>query len=165
MILLQRCVASTMVLAALQTAALAQEARHYQNARFNFGVDIPAGFLPQEPPANGDGLEFDSQQGGAVITASAIGNVGGDTMGSFMALSYDECVNHHPSYIDIHKDWAVLSCRIAAGEVLYQRSALRGKADGAVFTTVRMTYPYKDRARWDQVAVVVTRSMRPAPGG
>ena len=51
------------------------------------------------------------------------------------------------------------------GRTLYQRSALRGPTDDAVFTTVRMTYPSKDRDRWDAVAVAVTRSMKPAPGG
>jgi hypothetical protein len=40
----------------------------------------------------------------------------------------------------------------------------RRVSDG-VFTTVRMTYPSKDHDRWDPVAVAVTRSMKPAPGG
>ena len=51
------------------------------------------------------------------------------------------------------------------GRTLYQRPALRGPADDAVFTTVRMTYPSKDRERWDAVALAITRSMSPAPGG
>ena len=64
----------------LQTAALAQEPLHYVNGRFGFSADIPAGFSPHEPPANDDGLQFDSRDGNAVITASAIRNEARDTM-------------------------------------------------------------------------------------
>ena len=59
----------------------------------------------------------------------------------------------------------LLSCPMPDGRTLYQRSALHGPAGDAVFTTVRMTYLSKDCDRWDAVAVAVTRSMNPAPGG
>lgn len=152
-------------IATLQTAAMAQEPQHYVNGRFGFSVVIPAGFTPHQPPANDDGLQFDSYDGNAVITASAIRNEGPDTMASFMALSNDACLNQQPSYLDVHADWAVLSCLMPDGCILYQRSALRGPADDGVFTTVRMTYPSKEHDRWDVVAAAVTRSMQPAPGG
>lgn len=152
-----------MVLASLP--ALAQEPRRYDNARFGFSVEIPVGFLPRDPPENEDGLQFDSQDGGATITASAIRNVSGNTLDSFMAMSNEGCVDHRPSYVTIHADWAVLSCRTPDGKVLYQRSVLRGPADDAVFTSVRVTYPAKDHDRWDAVAVAVARSMQAAPGG
>ena len=154
-----------LMVAALPTAASAQEPHHYVNGRFGFSVDIPAGFSPHDPPANDDGLQFDSHDGNAVITASAIRNANTDTMASFMALSNDACLNERPSYLDLHAGWAVLSCPMPDGCILYQRSALRGPADDGVFTTVRMTYPSKDHDRWDPVAVAVTRSLQPAPGG
>lgn len=85
-------------------------------------------------------------------------------MASFMALSNDVCLDHRRSSLDVHADWGVLSCPMPDGRTLYQRSALRGPTDDAVFTTVRMTYPSKDRDRWDAVAVAVSRSMKPASG-
>lgn len=152
-------------LALLSTPALAQAPLHYVNGRFDFSVDIPAGFAPHEPPENDDGRRFDSREGGATITASAIRNEVPDTMASFMALSSDACLDRRPSYLDVHADWAVLSCLTSDGRTLYQRSALRGPAGDAVFTTLRMTYPSSDHDRWDAVAVAVARSMKPAPGG
>ena len=142
---------------------MAQAPLHYVNDRFGFSADIPAGFQPQNPPANDDGFQFELE--GAVITASAVRNETGDTMASFAALSIAACVDQQPSYLDIHADWAVLSYPVQEGRLLYQRSALRGPAGDGVFTTVRMTYPARDRERWDAVAVAVTRSMKPAPGG
>ena len=100
-----------------------------------------------------------------MITASTVRNEVRDTMASFVTLSNDACVDHRPSYLDVHADWGVLSYPMPDGRTLYQRSALRGPTDDAVFTTARMTYLSKDRDRWDAVAVAVTRSMRLAPGG
>ena len=154
-----------LVLTFLSTATLVQESLYYVNGRFGFGADIPAGFSPDEPLANDDGLQFDSREGDAVITASTVRNEVRDTMASFVTLSNDACVDHRPSYLDVHADWGVLSCPMPDGRTLYQRSALRGPTDDAVFTTVRMTYPSKDRDRWDAFAVAVTRSMKPALGG
>ena len=56
-----------LLLTVLQTAALAQEPLHYVNGRLGFSADIPAGFLPHEPPANDDGLQFESHEGHAVM--------------------------------------------------------------------------------------------------
>ncbi len=99
---------SGLVLAALlpflQTAALAQEPLHYINGCFGFSADIPAGFSLHELQANDDGLQFDSRDGNAVITASAIPNEVPDTMASFMALLNDACLDHRPSYLDVHAD-------------------------------------------------------------
>ncbi len=154
---------SCILTAALQTTAMAQAPLHSVNDRFGFSADLPAGFQAQNPPANDDGSRFELER--AVITASAIRNEAGDTMASFAALSIAACVDQQPSYLDIHAAWAVLSCPVPVGRLLYQRSALRGPAADGVFTTVRMTDPARDRERWDAVAVAVTRSMKPAPGG
>ncbi len=41
--------------------------RHFESARFGFSVDIPAGFIEQPPPENGDGATFVSPDGTAEL--------------------------------------------------------------------------------------------------
>lgn len=152
------------------TQAMAQAPRHYVNARFGFSVDVPAGFTANDPPANGDGLAFQSPSGAVVVTASAFinpvepGTRAEAMIVSFHRISFNACHTHRPVYEDIHADWAVVSCPSPGGRTLYQRSAVRGRGADAVFTTVRITYPADQSERWDPVAVSVTRSMTPARG-
>ena len=51
-------VALVMLLATALSPAAAAEWGHYVNERFGVEIDVPPGFEPGEPPANGDGLRF-----------------------------------------------------------------------------------------------------------
>lgn len=153
-----------LALAAVVSPACAADspAQHYVNARFGFSAEVPAGFAAQEPPPdNGDGRIFHPATPGVTLTLSAIGDVTGDTMASWMKDDTAACLPG-PRYLDVHAGWAVLSCVTTDG-ILYQRSILTGHGDGAMVTTARMTYPANQRSRWDAVAVQVTRSLHPAP--
>jgi hypothetical protein len=49
---------SALIVALLVSPVLATDWGHYVNERFGVEADVPPGFVPGTPPANGDGLGF-----------------------------------------------------------------------------------------------------------
>lgn len=157
---------ATLALALLSVPAWAADtpAHRYVNARFGFSVEVPAGFAIKEPPPeNGDGRIFHPGDPAVTLTAFASGNANDDDMASRSKIDAGECLPNQAIYQTVHAQWAVLSC-VTANGILYQKTAMRGRPEHAVFSAVRMTYPIDQRSRWDAVAVRAARSLRPAPG-
>ena len=134
----------------------------YVNDRYGFAVDIPAGFVEAEPPANDDGRTFHTRDGVAVVEVWAGHNAAEETIGSYMKFGYGDCHHQRPDYIAVHRNWAVLSCNTDDGQTIYQKSLMRGRGEDAIFKTIRISYPSAQRATWDPIAVVASRSIVPA---
>jgi hypothetical protein len=134
----------------------------YVNERFGFSVEVPAELIAEEAPANGDGRAFYAPAGGMRLIASAIRNVLNENLTEFLAEDVASCLHQPPDYIARHNGWVVLSCTTRDG-ILYQKTMQSGRGVDSLYTSLRITYPADQRARWDGVVAHAAASLRPAP--
>ena len=60
---------AAMLASAGMVAARAAETTPYHNVRFGFSVEAPAGWIPDQPPENGDGATFRAPDQRAFVAA------------------------------------------------------------------------------------------------
>ena len=144
----------------LLSPALAQDWRPYENARFGFSVEIPAGFDAEEEAANGDGRVFRTVDGGHVLRAYG-GNI---VEGSFAALLRSGAQSAREaawdvSYERITDDWASYS-GLRDGRIFYAHAI--ALCDGTQYATYELDYPAaNDRAVMDRVIRRLNDSLEP----
>jgi hypothetical protein len=119
----------------------------YCNDRFQFCIDYPSSFIPQEEPINGDGRTFLSRDEKAQITA-----YGGFALVDVSATlnQYFEMVTSEIelSYKVLKKDYFIISYFNKNGDIVYSKTILKkiaymgsGEKDTDVFQTLMITYP------------------------
>ncbi len=142
---------------AMASAAAAQPAQTYLNARFRYSVAFPPGLLRALPEAdNGDGRDFARPNAGPVI-ASVWGqhDALGWTPAQFLRDFQTDCGGSPPSYRSVRRTSVVASCR-TGGEILYHRVIRRGD----VLINLRLRYPVAERGTWDPVVQSMSASLR-----
>lgn len=120
-----------------ETGGSTAPSRRYVNPRFGFAVDVPPGFVEEEPgPANGDGAIFTSGQ--ATLTASGGNNVFEDEPESAFqeAVEYAQ-IDGLVTYQVLLDDGYVISGTDADGRTFYQRTWV---GDGST-NTIWWRYP------------------------
>ena len=70
----------------------------YTNSRYGFRVDYPESFIPQQPPENGDGLRFKSQDGKATLVVS-----GGNNQGFTPKEEFDSAIKNVQGQLGYNK--------------------------------------------------------------
>jgi hypothetical protein len=127
----------------------------YCNDRFQFCIDYPSSFIPQEEPINGDGRTFQSRDEKAQITA-----YGGFALVDVSATldQYFEMVTSdiELSYKVLKKDYFIISYFNKNGDIVYSKTILKkiaymgsGEKDTDVFQTLMITYPKNQTHLYD----------------
>lgn len=147
------------------TAALAADWQRYENGRFGYVIEVPAGFVAQgDPPANDDGRVFVSRDGSHLLRVYGGYLVSGDFADSVgMAMSGATDVGWDLSYKRVTGNWASYS-GTRDGRILYARAiAICG---GTAFASYEFEYPKDDdRQVLDQVIKRLNRTLKPSGGG
>ena len=151
----------TVPLALLGGLALAAAPlRPYCNPRFGYCVSVPSELRAMPPPENGDGLRWESADGGVSVTAW--GSFGPEGLGlktlrqyADWLLSAERQDGSRVTYRFVGRNFVVLSGHNRAGQVFYQKSLLRAGGESAV----RTEYPPRLKAEWDARATQIAASL------
>jgi hypothetical protein len=143
-----------LILALFAAPTLAQE--RYDNARFGYGIDIPAAYAGQGESANGDGQAF-RKSGTAELLVW-----GGYLTGAFedeagMAMRAAEADAWNITGQATTPRWAEFSA-IKGIRILYQRLVLL--CDAASYAAFRLDYLASDSAQMEADINRLTRSLR-----
>ena len=137
--------------------ALAQEGRHYDNARFGYGIDIPSGFTAGGESENGDGQAFrvDGRRTELLVW-------GGTLLGSFESevasrMDWASGDGWGITYQVTTPQWASFS-GTRNGQVLYQRMVLL--CDGQSYAAFRAEYSMREIGDMDSVIETLVGSLR-----
>ena len=100
-----------MILLVVSTTAYAAQYKRYYNARFGFSVDVPSNSKITVEPVNGDGKEFTTKDGKAVVITSGINNVLEYTVQSAYKQQLDSLMSNKTkiAYKRIKNNWFVIS--------------------------------------------------------
>lgn len=157
----RRATAAALCLTALAGPALAAHPpawTRYANGRFGFSIEYPAGsFKPERAPDNDDGRKYRAIRGKARFSVWAGYNALKQTPRQFIAETTATCKAGRASYAVAAKSWAVVSCE-RRGEVLYAKRLFTGPR----ITSFQMTYPTRERERWDAALARMAESLKPA---
>jgi hypothetical protein len=150
------------VLLALACAAGAQTRwTTYANARFGTTADYPADlFTRRDPePENGDGVRLSTADGRATLIISGHYNSENDTTASY----YDSIVDKAGvTYKRITATSYVASGQRGA-DIFYERCNFR-RGDRATVDCFELTYPAREKQRWDAIVSRISRSLRAGKG-
>lgn len=129
----------------------------YHNWRYGFSLEVPANFIAQRPPDNGDGLGWSSPDGATEIAAGGSNNVFGDTLQSLMqehiAMEEDEV-----TYQASGPNWFVLSGYDGAN-IFYEKVYLGKDTEN----DLRIEYPADEKEKYDSMVSTVAASFQPGP--
>ena len=141
---------------ALVAAALAGpgEAGVYLNARFGYGVDYPQQLIPQPESENGDGRAFRSADGRTEALVWGGYNALDQTPQELAREAEQDCAGS-PAYERVTATLVAMSC-VSGGRIIYQKTLIHGD----VLTSLRITYPAAERARWDPIAARMSTALR-----
>jgi hypothetical protein len=142
------------------TPALAKGWDHYDNARFGYGVDVPAGFEWGGESQNGDGQSFYRPRGAQGLLVWG-GNMQGDFESEVTtAMDYAVAENGwNISYQAVTPRWASFS-GVKGQRILYQRMVLL--CDGTSYAAFRAEYSAADLTDMNPVVEHMVQSLRSA---
>jgi hypothetical protein len=148
------------LLLVLVTPAVAAEWSHYENARFGYGIDVPAGFVAQGEADNGDGQMFKTPTARLSVFG---GNVMERDFESEVVARerFAEQDSWSITYAMSTPDRASFSGRRGARIVYARMIALCG---GTQFAMFEMEYSRADLQQFDPVVERLTASLK-AIGG
>ncbi len=143
------------------TPVLAADWGHYVNERFGVAADVPPGFVPGEPPANGDGLSFATPTAKLSIYGSLI--VEGDfesVVAQRMKWTADD--GWAITYQAVTPSWASWSGK-RGSRILYARAVRM--CGGAAIGAFELEYSEVDRKAFDPVVERLVASLRDSGTG
>jgi len=154
---MQAAIRIALVLAAFSSLAVASDWRHYGNARFQYGIDIPPGFSSVAESDNGDGGVSRSSDGRAELAV----------WGSYLAerdfaaearwrLEEDRRDGWTITYRKQAKTWTVWS-GVKGNRIVYER-AIAGCADAAAY--FRIEYDKDQVKAFDSIVSRLSTSLR-----
>ena len=145
----------SLMLMALVSPALAQDWGHYSNERFGVEVDIPPGFTPGPPPANGDGQRFTTPTAALAVFGSLI--VDGDFESEVaQRLGWARDDGWTITYQASTPSWASWSGK-KGSRVLYVRAI--STCGGATIGAFELEYSEADLKAFDPVIERLVRSL------
>jgi hypothetical protein len=144
-----------LIVALFATPLCAAEWGHYVNERFGVEADVPPGFVPGEPPANGDGQGFATPTARLSIYGSLI--VEGDfesVVAQRMKWTAED--GWAITYQAVTPSWASWSGK-RGSRILYVR-AIR-MCGGSTLGAFELEYSEADRTAFDPVVERLVRSL------
>jgi hypothetical protein len=126
----------------------------YTNSRYGFQVDYPESFVPQQPPENGDGLTFNSQDGKALLVVSGGNNPGFTVEDEF----YKAIKNIHGQlgYKEAGRSWFAVSW--TDGDNIGYTKEFVGLRSLNTFT---ITFPVERKAEYNSIVTNIEKAFRP----
>lgn len=141
------------ILCAGGSSAFAADWEHYQNARFRFALDVPAGFTAKPAPDNGDGQKWTTPDGYAELIA----------YGSFASSISEEktAAKSDPAsrYFASGKEWFVTSG--IRDRTLFYTKSIEGCDDAVI--TFRFEYPALRKISYDGLIKRIGKSLHSLP--
>src|SRR5713101_6955247 len=150
-------------LAGMLSPAAAQRVwKTYKNERFGTTIEYPADkFIPQPPPANGDGLRFIAVDS-AEFTVAAINNVLDQNLTAIEASALkDRPLAEKITFRDRGPHWIVLS-GTKADVIFYERHLLSHR--GRIINDLEIIYPARLRSIYDPIVTHMSKSFRAGVG-
>jgi hypothetical protein len=154
---------AVLVLAAILSPAFAQDRDTYENIRYGYVLDIPAGFRGEGEADNGDGQLFRPDDGTRELRV-----YGRTLMIPEFERAAEDSITYHSN-----EGWAVTYKRVTPswasysgtrnGLVLYVRMIALCGEDQSV--SAELTYPERDIAAMDEVVELVVSSLKPTGRG
>jgi len=149
--------ALTLILALFALPAFAQGWDRYDNARFDYGLDIPPDFTVQGESDNDDGRTYAARGKPTYLLVW-----GGHLLDGFEAevaqrMAWDEEEAWNVTYQATTPRWASWSA-IKGFRILYQRLVLL--CDGTSYAAFRAEYSVTDSAEMDPVIDRLVQSLR-----
>lgn len=148
---------------AMAGAAFAAERSHYENSRFGYMIDIPAGFSGNGEASNGDGQVFRSTDGTQLLRVYGGNLLEQDFESSAKAaMGSAEEAGWSLSYERVTPSWASYS-GTRNGQILYARAiALCG---GSQFASFELEYPEADLSAMNLVIERLVAALEPTGAG
>lgn len=151
---------AALLLAASPGLAAAEGWETYVNERFGTTADVPAGWTPGEPPANGDGLTFTAPDGSASVSVS--GSLQAfETVAESVAILESANEGETITYRHVEPGLVVVS-GLAGDRIFYRKSIL--SCGDTIWNTVALDYPKVDKQSFDPIVAHVAASLRAGPG-
>jgi hypothetical protein len=150
--------------AAMPSPAAAQKVwKTYKNERFGTSVEYPSDkFIPQPPPANGDGLRFIAVDGGE-FTIAAINNVLDQNLAALEASALkDRALDEKITRRDRGANWIMLAGAKADDTLFYERHLLSHR--GKIINDLEIIYPARLRGIYDPIVTRMSKSFRAGVG-
>lgn len=150
-----------LILTLFATPLCAAEWGHYLNERFGVEVDVPPGFAPGEPPANGDGLGFSTPTAQLSVYGSLI--VEGDFESTVRQLiEWAQQDGWAITYEATTPSWASWSGK-QGSRILYARAIQM--CGGAAYGAFELEYSEADLAAFNPVVDRLVTSLRDSGSG
>ena len=144
-----------LALAAVATAA--PQYRTYANPRFGTTADVPVDWKSDPPPANGDGLRFNSPDKRASLTVSGSLNIY-DTVEEAMK-SYEEPGDGEKITYRHREPRAIVVSGTRGNTIFYGKHIL--SCGDQIWNSVYLEYPTAEKAAYDALVAHVAGSLRP----
>jgi hypothetical protein len=149
---------------ALQLLALAAADattwRTYHNPRFGTTADVPADWIAQPPPENGDGLVFVPSDHRAQIVVSGILNMG--SIAAEIASRIKPSEDERITYSKVGVSSVVVSGFKGKDRIFYRRSMMSCK--NQIWNSVAIEYPASEKLTFDPVVQRASSSLRGGSG-
>jgi hypothetical protein len=126
----------------------------YTNSRYGFRVDYPESFVAQQPPVNGDGLEFRSADRRASLVTWGMNNAGFTLQDQFDSAIKD--VHGVLGYNKMEKSWFVVTW--TNGDTMGYTKEFVGTGSQNAFT---FTFPVEQRLQYDSIVTTIEKSFNP----
>ena len=145
-------VCSILILLMFVSPVWAMEWQNYVNARFGTKADIPAHFVADPPPSNGDGRSFRDPNRVGEIAVYASYNVLSDSLSGYRDYLIDSYRKEgwELTYMPQGDQWFVLS-GIRAEDILYLRVEHGAGCGAELLHHMMFTYPQGDKLHWDPI--------------
>lgn len=121
----------------------------YANARYGTRAEVPADFIAEPPPENGDGQRFSDPGGSGTISIYGGMNATRGTLDDYRAFLKEilEGEGWHLSYVPQGRNWFVLSGE-REGEIVYQRAEHAPGCSADMLHHIEFRYPASEGRKW-----------------
>ncbi len=147
--------AAIALLALAAAAPAAAQYKAYVNDRFGTTADVPADWKADPPPANNDGLRFNSPDGRASITVyGSLNNADTveDAMKEYETPGEGETITYR------HRERRAIVVSGTRGDTIFYARHVLSCRD-LIWNSVHIEYPAADKAAYDALVTHVARSL------
>lgn len=150
-----RFISFLLLLGLTSFSAAAQEWVHYVNERFGTSLDYPGDlFVLDRGPDNGDGQSFSPVSGETItLTVWAGFNINELDVEGIEKETFSS--DEQPTYRRKGKTW-VVSSGFKGHDIFYRKAVL--SPDGQIIHYLELTYPSRDKSRYDGLVARISRS-------
>ncbi|HCL64554.1 MAG TPA: hypothetical protein DIC56_06850 [Rhizobium sp.] len=124
----------------------------YVNARYATRAEVPADFVAEPLPENGDGQRFSDPKGSGTISIYGGMNATGGTLDDYRTFLKEilEGEGWHLSYVPQGRNWFVLS-GTREGEMIYQRVEHAPGCSADMLHHIAFRYLASEGTKWGQI--------------